>query len=311
MNAKTGEFAKRLARLEAAHATLLARPNRPVAAGSGVFERYRHPVLTAAHTPLSWRYDLNPKTNPLLLERMGINSVFNPGAIKHDGTYLLVARVEGCDRKSFFAVAESPTGVDRFRFWDLPIRLPETGEPDANVYDMRLTAHQDGWIYGVFCTERKDPGAPNDPSAAVAQAGIARTRDLKTWHRLPDLRTSSAQQRNVVLHPEFVDGRYAFYTRPQEAFIEAGKGSGIGWGLCHDIEHARVAEEIIVDPREYHTVKEAKKGQEKESRQGREMAMTWEEAARLLESLKLDANRKLPMGMDQTGNPKNRAGREW
>jgi 4-O-beta-D-mannosyl-D-glucose phosphorylase len=259
--ALAADFARRLARLEAAHKALLSRPNQPVAVGGGVFDRYRYPVLTAAHTPLSWRYDLHPATNPRLLERMGINSVFNPGAIKHDGKYVLVARVEGYDRKSFFAIAESPTGVDRFRFRDFPLRLPETEDPDVNVYDMRLTAHQDGWIYGVFCTERKDLGAPDDPTAAVAQAGIARTRDLETWERLPDLRTPSAQQRNVVLHPEFVGGRYAFYTRPQEAFIEAGKGSGIGWGLCDDIEHPSIAEELIIDPREYHTVKEAKNGQ--------------------------------------------------
>jgi 4-O-beta-D-mannosyl-D-glucose phosphorylase len=257
----SGDFAQRLARLEAAHKALLARPNRPAASGGGVFDRYRYPVLTAAHTPLFWRYDLNPATNPRLLERMGVNSVFNPGAIKHGGKYLLVARVEGNDRKSFFAIAESPTGVDRFRFRDYPIRMPETDDSDVNVYDMRLTAHQDGWIYGVFCTERKDPRSPDDPTAAVAQAGIARTRDLETWHRLPDLRTSSAQQRNVVLHPELVDGRYAFYTRPQEAFIWTGKGSGIGWGLCDDIEHPAIAQEIIIDPRQYHTVNEAKNGQ--------------------------------------------------
>lgn len=257
----SGDFSRRLAKLEAAHRTLLARPNQPVPGGGGVFQRYRHPVLTAAHTPLFWRYDLNPATNPRLLERMGVNSVFNPGAIKHEGKYLLVARVEGYDRKSFFAVAESPTGVDRFRFRDYPLRMPETQDPDVNLYDMRLTRHEDGWIYGVFCTERKDPRAPDDPTAAVAQAGIARTRDLETWHRLPDLRTPSAQQRNVVLHPELVGGRYAFYTRPQEAFIETGKGSGIGWGLCDDIEHPAIAQEIILDPRAYHTVTEAKNGQ--------------------------------------------------
>jgi 4-O-beta-D-mannosyl-D-glucose phosphorylase len=250
-----------LARLEAAHQALLSRRNQPVASGGGVFDRYRHPVLTAAHTPLFWRYDVNPVTNPGLLERLGINSVFNPGAIKHHGKYLLVARVEGHDRKSFFAVAESPTGVDRFRFRDYPVRMPETDDPDVNLYDMRLTRHEDGWIYGVFCTERKSPHAPDDPTAAVAQAGIARTRDFETWHRLPDLSTASAQQRNVVLHPEFVEGRYAFYTRPQIAFIDTGKGSGIGWALCDDIEHPLIAHEQIIDPREYHTVKEAKNGQ--------------------------------------------------
>jgi len=257
----SGDFARRLQRLETAQRALLSRRNRMLASEGGIVDRYRYPVLTAAHAPLSWRYDLNPRTNPRLLERMGINSVFNPGAIKYRGKYLLVARVEGADRKSFFAVAESPTGVDRFHFWDYPIRMPETEDPDVNVYDMRLTAHQDGWIYGVFCTERKDPGAPDDPAAAVAQAGIARTKDLEIWHRLPDLRTPSAQQRNVVLHPELVGGRYAFYTRPQDAFIEAGQGGGIGWGLCQTIEHAAIAEEIIIDPRAYHTVAEAKNGQ--------------------------------------------------
>lgn len=191
---------------------------------------------------------------------MGINAVFNPGAIKWNGKYLLVARVEGADRKSFFAVAESETGVDGFRFWDEPLQLPETSEPDVNVYDMRLTEHEDGWVYGVFCTERKDPNNA-DPSAAIAQAGIVRTRDLIAWERLPDLQTPSEQQRNVVLHPEFVDGRYAFYTRPQDSFIDTGSGGGIGWGLCNDIEKPVVTEERIIDRRLYHTVKEVKNGQ--------------------------------------------------
>ena len=203
----TATFEERLRALREAHEALIERANPPEHLDNGRFTRYGHPVLTAAHTPLAWRYDLNPETNPLLMERMGINAVFNPGAIKVDDTYLLVARVEGHDRKSFFGVAESPNGVDRFRFWDEPIVMPETDEPDVNVYDMRLTRHEDGWIYGVFCTERKDPDAPeHDTSAAVAQAGIARTKDLTTWERLPDLTTPSAQQRNVVLHPEFVDG---------------------------------------------------------------------------------------------------------
>lgn len=253
-------FGERLARLEAEHEALVGGPNELVDPPGSLIERYRHPALTAAHTPIFWRYDLDPATNPRLLERMGINSVFNPGAIKHEGRYLMVARVEGWDRKSFFAVAESPNGVDRWRFRDYPVRMPETDEPDVNVYDMRLTRHEDGWIYGVFCTERKDPARPDDPTAAVAQAGIARTRDLVEWERLPDLRTPSPQQRNVVLHPELVDGRYAFYTRPQEGFIETGSGGGIGWGVCDDIERAVIAEERIVDPRVYHTVKEAKNG---------------------------------------------------
>jgi 4-O-beta-D-mannosyl-D-glucose phosphorylase len=256
----TEDFARRLARLEAEHDALLDRPNERIDDG-GLVDRYRYPVLTAAHTPLFWRYDLDPATNPFLQQRMGINSVFNPGAILHGGRHALVARVEGYDRKSFFAVAESPTGVDRWRFRDYPIRMPETAEPDVNVYDMRLTRHEDGWIYGVFCTERKDPDAPGDPTAAVAQAGIARTRDLVEWERLPDLRTPSSQQRNVVLHPELVGGRYAFYTRPQEGFIDTGEGSGIGWGLCSDIGHPVIEEERIIDPRVYHTIREVKNGQ--------------------------------------------------
>ncbi|BBM73747.1 glycoside hydrolase family 130 protein [Rhodothermus marinus] len=259
--APTEAFALRLKRLEAAYEELITRPNELLPDGNGIVTRYRYPVLTAAHTPIFWRYDLNPETNPYLMERMGINAVFNPGAIKLGDRYLLVARVEGVDRKSFFAVAESPNGIDNFRFWDEPIVLPETDDPDVNVYDMRLTLHEDGWIYGVFCTERKDPKAPpTDTTAAMAQCGIARTKDLKTWERLPDLKTPSPQQRNCVLHPEFVDGKYAFYTRPQDDFIEAGSGGGIGWGLCADITNPVITEERIVDPRVYHTIKEAKNG---------------------------------------------------
>lgn len=254
------DFDQRLQALREAHRSLVERPNEPDSLGNGIYTRYRHPALTADHTPLTWRYDLNPETNPFLMERMGINAVFNPGAIKHSGRYLMVARVEGSDRKSFFAVAESPNGVDNWRFWDSPIRMPETEDPDVNVYDMRLTRHEDGWIYGVFCTERKDPRNP-DPSAAIAQAGIARTRDLVEWERLPDLKTPSEQQRNVVLHPESIDGKYAFYTRPQDSFIETGSGGGIGWGLCEDIERPEVTDERIVDPRVYHTIKEVKNGQ--------------------------------------------------
>jgi 4-O-beta-D-mannosyl-D-glucose phosphorylase len=240
---------------------LLARRNRKSSTGNGVFDRYEFPVLTAAHAPIPWRYDLDRKTNPLLLERIGVNATFNAGALLHDGKYLVVARVEGADRKSFFAVAVSPNGVDNFRFWDYPILMPETGEPDTNVYDMRLVKHEDGWIYGLFCTERKDPQTPLwDTSSAVAQCGIARTRDLKTWERLADLKSKSPQQRNVVLHPEFVDGQYAFYTRPQDDFIQAGKGGGIGWGLARSIENAVIDKEIIVDNREYHTIQEVKNG---------------------------------------------------
>lgn len=228
---------------------------------NGVLERHRHPVLTADHVPLSWRYDLDPSTNPRWIERLGINAVFNPGAIELNGRILLVARVEGADRKSFFAVAESANGVDGFRFWDEPLVMPETDKPDVNVYDMRLTRHEDGWIYGLFCTERKDQDAAcGDTSAAIAQGAIARTKDLKRWERLPDLKSPSAQQRNVVLHPEFVGGKYAFYTRPQSGFVEVGDGGGIGWALADDVEGAVVREEIVVDPKAYHTIKELKNG---------------------------------------------------
>ncbi|PWH17694.1 MAG: glycosidase [Anaerolineae bacterium] len=256
-------FSERLAALRERHAALLARPNAPDPRwDNGIYTRWQNPVVTAAHVPLEWRYDLNPQTNPFLMERLGVNAVFNPGAIEHQGKILLVCRVEGWDRKSFFAIAESENGVDNFRFWEEPILLPETDDPDTNVYDMRLTHHADGWIYGVFCTERKDPNAPpGDLSSAIAQAGIARTRDLKTWERLPDLKTRSPQQRNVVLHPEFVDGQYAFYTRPQDDFITAGSGGGIGWGLSNSMNPAVIEREIIVEPRAYHTIKELKNGE--------------------------------------------------
>jgi 4-O-beta-D-mannosyl-D-glucose phosphorylase len=254
-------FEARMRRLLDGHERLVAQRNEPQAWTNGVVQRWRYPVLTAEHTPVFWRYDLDPETNPYLIERMGINAVFNPGAISIGETYYLVARVEGVDRKSFFAVAESSTGVDGFRFWDRPVVMPETADPDVNVYDMRLVQHEDGHIYGLFCTERKDPGAPpGDLSSAVAQCGIARTDDLKTWHRLADLKTRSPQQRNVVLHPEFVEGKYAFYTRPQDGFIEAGSGSGIGWGLSASIDEAVIEDEIIVHDRRYHTITEAKNG---------------------------------------------------
>ncbi len=240
---------------------LITRRNRKSANGNGIFDRYDFPIVTAAHTPITWRYDLDQKTNPYLMERIGVNATFNAGAILHEGKYLLVVRVESSDRKSFFAVAESPNGIDNFRFWDFPILLPETEDRDINVYDMRVVRHQDGWIYGLFCTERKDPNAPeSDTSSAVAQCGIVRTRDLKTWERLPDLRSKSPQQRNVVLHPNSVDGKYAFYTRPQDDFIQAGNGGGIGWGLSSSIDNAVVDEETIVDSRQYHTIQEVKNG---------------------------------------------------
>ncbi len=255
------DFLNRLDRLQASHRALIERPNHPVRHHNGIYRRWDHPILTARHTPLFWRYDLDPQTNPFLMERIGINAAFNAGAIYRDGKYLLVVRVEGMDRKSFFAVAESPSGVDRFQFWDYPIDMPQTAEPDTNVYDMRLTAHEDGWIYGLFCAERKDKSQPNDISAAVAQCGIARTHDLKTWERLPDLVTNSGQQRNVVLHPEFVNGKYALYTRPQDGFISVGSGGGIGWGLTDDMTNARIDDEIVIDGKVYHTIKEVKNGQ--------------------------------------------------
>lgn len=254
-------FEKRLKAVSAEHLELIRRPNRPVLPGNGIFERYQYPILTAAHTPVFWRYDLSPERNPYFMERFGVNATFNAGAIKWQGKYLLVVRVEGNDRKSFFAIAESPNGVDNFQFWDHPIVLPETEDPDINVYDMRLTAHEDGWIYGVFCTERKDPNAPaGDLSSAVAGAGIVRTKDLKTWERLPDLKSKS-QQRNVVLHPEFVNGKYALYTRPQDGFIDAGSGGGIGWALIDNMCNAEVKEEQIINFRHYHTIKEQKNGE--------------------------------------------------
>jgi len=254
-------FEERLVRLRASHRQLVTRPNVPTKHTNGRFQRYRHPVLTAEHTPLFWRYDLDPDANPYLMERLGVNAVFNAGAIAMDGRYRLVARVEGDDRKSFFAVAESANGIDNFRFWGEPITMPQAERPDTNVYDMRLTRHEDGWIYGVFCTERPHPDAgPNETTAAEAQCGLARTRNLKEWERLPDLKTPSPQQRNAVLHPEFVDDRYAFYTRPQDGFLGAGSGGGIGWGLVDDIEQAEITDEQILDPRRYHTIKEMKNG---------------------------------------------------
>ena len=252
-------YDSRLSRLQSRHRELLERPNQ-VIEGNGVYERWEHPILTAEHAPLEWRYDFNKERNPFLMERIGVHATLNSGAIKWNGKYVLVVRVEGNDRKSFFAVAESPNGVDNFKFWPRPITMPEYGEPATNVYDMRLTAHEDGWIYGIFCVERKDHEAEGDLSAATAAAGIARTRDLVNWERLPDL-VSSSQQRNVVLHPEFVNGKYALYTRPQDGFIDAGRGGGIGWALVDSMEHAVVTEEKIINRRHYHTVKEVKNGE--------------------------------------------------
>ena len=248
-----------LDRLRAEHEALLTRKNQAVYV-NGVYERYVNPILTAAHAPLEWRYDLDEKTNPFLMERIGIHAAFNSGAIKWNGRYLLVVRVEADDRKSFFAVAESPNGVDNFRFWPRPVTMPEYGEPATNVYDMRLTAHEDGWIYGLFCVERKDHSLESDLSAATAACGIARTKDFVNWERLPDLKSRS-QQRNVCLHPQFVNGKYALYTRPQDGFIDAGSGGGIGWALIDDITNAEVKEEKIISERRYHTITEVKNGE--------------------------------------------------
>lgn len=255
-------FEERFRLIKSEQQKLLSRTNVKIEPGNGIYERYQFPVLTAAHAPVFWEYDLNPDTNPFFMKRFGINSAFNAGAIRLNGKYLLVARVESHDRKSFFAVAESSNGIEHFRFWDRPLHISETHEPDGNIYDMRLTKHEDGWIYGLFCTERKDSNAkPGDESAAIAQCGIARTQDLKHWERLPDLKTKSQQQRNVVLHPEFVEGKYAFYTRPQDGFIEAGKGGGIAFGLASNIEAASIDTEKLVDGKHYHTVSESKNGQ--------------------------------------------------
>jgi len=254
-------FETRKAAIEKAHEELLSKKNCELFSKNGVYSRYENPILTREHAPLHWRFDLNPETNPFFMERIGINATFNSGAIKWNDKYLLVVRVEGNDRKSFFAIAESPNGVDNFRFWDRPISLPQTENLDTNVYDMRLTAHEDGWIYGVFCTERKDPNAPDgDTSSATAAAGIVRTKDLINWERLPDLISHGGQQRNVVLFEKFVDGKYAFFTRPQDGFIDTGKGGGIGWGLSETIENAEVPEEKIIDQKTYHTVYEVKNG---------------------------------------------------
>lgn len=247
--------------LRAAHEALLSRPNEPIEGGNGIYTKYQYPILTAEHTPLEWRYDFNEQDNPFLMQRIMMNAVLNAGAILFEGKYTVVARVEGADRKSFFAVAQSPNGIDNWRFWPEPVTMPDGNNPPAtNVYDMRLTRHEDGWIYGIFCVERHDETKPYDTSAATAAAGIARTKDLIHWERLDDLK-SLCQQRNVVLHPEFVDGQYALYTRPQDGFIDTGKGGGIGWTLTPDITHAEVRNERIIYPRAYHTIYEVKNGE--------------------------------------------------
>lgn len=280
-------FQERVKMVREKHEALLTRSNIPVEGGNGIYDRYQYPIVTAEHTPLEWRYDFCEKDNPYFMQRIMINAAFNSGAIKLDGKYIIVVRVEGADRKSFFAVAESPNGIDNFRFWDEPITMPEApllspdgeviGTDDAtNIYDMRLTQHEDGWIYGLFCAERHDDSQPDDLSAATATCGIARTKDLKTWERLPDLK-AKCQQRNVCLHPEFVytdeNGQmvddklsnskcyYALYTRPQDGFIDAGSGGGIGWALVDDMTNAEVKEEKIINARRYHTIMEVKNGE--------------------------------------------------
>ncbi len=257
------QFDKKLTILRKEHEKFLSKKNRPSKKNyNGIYQRYKLPILTAAHAPLHWRFDLNYETNPFLMQRIGVNATLNSGAIYLDGKYLLIVRTEGWDRKSYFAVAESANGIDNWRFWERPVTLPETDDPDTNVYDMRLVQHEDGWIYGIFCSERKDPAAPNgDTSQATASGGIARTKDLVKWERLPDFISHHGQQRNLVLHPEFVDGKYAFYTRPQDGFIEVGGGGGIGWALVNDIVKAEAPDEKIIDEKIYHTIKELKNGQ--------------------------------------------------
>lgn len=254
-------FKEKMRHLEAQHECVVNRKNEKFHTyDNGIFQRYKYPVLTARHIPLHWRYDFDQASNPYLLERLAVNSVFNTGAIEWEGKILLVPRIESDDVKSFFGIAESDFGLDQFVFQDMPIVIPQTEVPDMNVYDMRLIEHEDGWVYGTFCTERKDTSNMNDSSAAIAQCGIVRTRDMKSWERLPDLVTNSPQQRNAVLHPEFVDGRYAFYTRPMDGFIETGGGGGIGWGTCEDITKAIIRDEQIIDHKKYHTIKEVKNG---------------------------------------------------
>ena len=257
---KKTTFAAKLKALQRTHARLISRRNRPRRDGNGIFDRYENPVLTSEHTPLEWRYDFNHATNPHLMTRLGVNSVFNVGAMEFGKKIILMARVEGWDRKSFFAVAESKTGVDDFQFWDYPVSMPELDFEETNLYDMRLVQHEDGWIYGLFCAECHDASRPTDLSAAIARCGVARTHDLMKWERLADLRTPALHQRNCVLHPEFVDGKYAFYTRPMSDFAATGSGDGIGWGLCDDITKPIITGERIIDPRYYHTIKEGKNG---------------------------------------------------
>jgi len=253
-------FKERFQFLQKAHKEIVEKKNVEKRSVNGIYNRFENPILTPQHIPLEWRFDLDPVANPFLLERFGINAVFNSGAIKFNNKYLLIARVEAKNRKSFFAIAESDNGIDNFTFWKKPALIP-SNQKETNIYDMRLVLHEDGWIYGLFCSESRDENAPeSNQSAAVAQCGIVRTKDLLTWERLPDLKTPSPQQRNVVLHPEFVNGQYAFYTRPQDGFVEAGTGGGIAVGFCDDMKNAVIGKEIIIDQKKYHTVYESKNG---------------------------------------------------
>lgn len=255
------DFNKKLKELFEEHRRHVRKKNKALISDNGIYNRYKNPILTRDHAPVFWRYDLDYKSNPNLIQRLGVNTTFNAGAIKLNGKYYIIARVEGFDVKSFFAVAESLDGINNFKFWDHPIVMPVTDDPEMNVYDIRLVKHEDNWIYGTFCAERKDLSNPDDSSAAIASCGIARTKDLIKWERLPDLKSTAEQQRNCVLHPEFVNKKYAFYTRPQKGFIDTGN-SGISWGLVDDIENPEIKEEeIVIDPRKYHSYKEVKNGQ--------------------------------------------------
>ena len=271
-------FQAKLKQLQRQHEQLIKCRNRPQKNGNGIFDRYEFPVLTAGHAPLFWRYDLNHATNPHLMTRLGINCAFNVGAMEWNGNIVLMTRTEGWDRKSFFAVAESKNGIDGFRYWDYPVRMPDYEPQETNLYDMRLVRHEDGWIYGLFCAEQHDDSNPGDLSAAIARCGIARTKDLVKWERLPDLKTNSLHQRNCVLHPEFVKGKYAFYTRPMADFAATGSGDGIGWGLCDDIENAVIGQEQIIDPRFYHTIKEGKNGLGRRRSKRRRAGCIWRTA---------------------------------
>ena len=253
-------FQRRQQALVDAHDKHIRKTNEEEALSNGIYSRWQNPVITRESVPLDWRYDFSQADNPFLMERLGVNATFNAGAIYWHGKHVIIVRIEGNDRKSFFAVAESENGVDNFKFWDAPVTLPQLENPDTNAYDMRLVEHEDGYVYGLFCTERKDQSQPSNLAAAVAECGIVRTQDLKVWERLPDLVTHSGQQRNVVLHPEFIEGKYAFYTRPQDGFISVGSGGGVGWGLSSKIDGAEIFDEQVVDHRYYHTIKETKNG---------------------------------------------------